>query len=49
VDVHHPLVDANTVPSHVREGAEASFVEFCSLDAFTLRHDLPRAYEMLQV
>jgi Domain of unknown function (DUF1998)/Helicase conserved C-terminal domain len=49
VDVHHPLVDAHTAPSHVREAAEAGFVECCSLDAFTLRHDLPGAYERLQV
>jgi len=49
VDVHHPLVDANIAPSHVREAAEAGFIEFCSLDAFTLRHDLPSAYDMLQV
>ena len=49
VDVHHPLVDAHTAPSHVREAAETDFVEFCSLDAFTLRHDLPSAYDTLQV
>jgi len=49
VDVHHPLVDANVAPSSVRAAAEADFVEFCSLDAFTLRHDLPGAYEVLQL
>lgn len=49
VDVHHPLVDANVAPSSVRAAADADLVEFCSLDAFTLRHDLPGAYDVLQL
>jgi len=49
VDVHHPLVDARAAPSLVQATAASHFVEFCPLDAFTLRHDLPRAYGALQL
>jgi len=48
VDVHHPLVRPDTIASPVREAAEAEFVEFYSLDAYTLLHDLPSAYAALQ-
>ena len=49
IDVHHPLVKQEACGSRVREAAEAELVEFCSLDAFTLLHDLPRAYAALQL
>jgi len=46
---HHPLVNELAIPSPVRKAAEAAFVEFCSLDAFMLRHDLPNAFSKLQL
>lgn len=49
VQAHHPLVDELLIPSPVRKAAEAAFVEFCSLDAFMLRHDLPNAFSKLQL
>jgi len=49
VDVHHPLVNGRLASSSVRNAAEAEFAEFVSLDAFTLRHDLPGAYKALQL
>ena len=49
VDVHHPLINADLSPSTVRSAAEAEFAEFISLDSFTLNHDLPGAYRMLQL
>jgi hypothetical protein len=49
VDVHHPLVDPETAPSVVKERAESEFLEFCSLDTFVLRHDLPFAVSKLNI
>lgn len=47
--VHHPLVDELAIPSPVRDAAGAAFVEFCSLDSFMLRHDLPTAFGKLHL
>jgi len=49
VQAHHPLVDELAILSPVREAADAAFVEFCSIDAFMLRHDLPNAFSKLQL
>ena len=49
VQAHHPLVNELAIPSPARKAAEAAFVEFCSLDAFMLRHDLPNAFNKLQL
>ena len=49
VDVHHPLVDPAAVVSEIRDQAEAEMIEFYSLDAFTLSHDLPCAFDSLQI
>jgi hypothetical protein len=42
-------VKPDAIASPVREAAVAEFVEFCSLDAYTLLHDLPGAYTALQL
>ena len=49
VDVHHPLVDPNQAPSPVRDLADALMTEYCPIDAFTLQHDLPDAFNRLQL
>jgi len=49
VKVNHPLVDDLVIPSVARDAAEAAFVEFCSLDGFMLRHDLPNAFAKLHL
>jgi hypothetical protein len=49
VDVHHPMVALACSESSVCSAAAAEMIEFCDLDAFTLRHDLPKAVELLQL
>ncbi len=49
VDFRHPLVDPNLGTTAVAQAASAAFVEYCSLDAFTVRHDLPTAVATLKV
>ena len=49
VDTHHSLIVADQSESDVRALAESEMVEFYSLDAFTLRHDLPNAFAQLQL
>ena len=49
VQAHHPLVNELAIASPFREAAEAAFVEFCSLDSFMLRHDLPNAFGKLHL
>lgn len=49
VQVNHPLVNDLEIPSLSRNAAEAAFVEFCSLDGFMLRHDLPNAFAKLHL
>lgn len=49
IDVHHPLVNGTLINSSARTAAESAFAEFVSLDAFTLLHDLPGAYQALQL
>ena len=49
VQTHHPLVNESSVPSPLRNAAQAAFVEFFSFDMFMLRHDLPNAYNKLNL
>ncbi len=49
VDAHHPLIDPDATDSLLRNSADAELVEYCPIDAFSLRHDLPEAYRRLQV
>jgi rubrerythrin len=49
IDVHHPLIDFEAFNSSVQMRAASEMMEFYSLDAFTLAHDLPRAFSQLQV
>lgn len=49
VNPHHPLLDPEMFDLSVREAADAELVEYCPIDAFSLRHDLPEAYRRLQV
>lgn len=49
VQTHHPLVDELATTSSLKLAAESSFVEFVSIDSFTLRHDLPAAYNKLHL
>ncbi|MBU0662940.1 MAG: DEAD/DEAH box helicase [Proteobacteria bacterium] len=49
VDVHHPLVDPEALNSCVQEFAEREMVEYCTLDTFTLMHDLPSSFAALQL
>lgn len=49
VDAHHPLIDPAALDGAVRDAATAGMAEFCSLDAFTLQHDLPNAVRQLQL
>ena len=49
VDVHHPLTDPDDSGAGLRDLAEAELAEFCSLDSFTLLHDLPAAVASLQL
>lgn len=49
LDVHHPLVDPDRVPSAARAAAEAAFEPFMPLDAFELVHDLPTAVRRLDL
>ena len=49
IDVHHPLVDEENSDSEIRKLSEEEFVEFSSIDAFTLRYDLPSALSQLQI
>jgi hypothetical protein len=46
-DVHHPLVDPNATPSPVTLAARGRAIEFGSVDAFDLLHDLPAAVEQV--
>jgi len=49
VDIHHPLIDSNVLNSQVQMRAETEMMEYYSLDTFTLAHNLPSAFERLQV
>jgi ATP-dependent helicase YprA (DUF1998 family) len=49
VDVHHALTDAGESGAGLRALAEAELAEYCSLDSFTLLHDLPAAVATLQL
>lgn len=49
VQVNHPLVNDLSIPSLARDAAQEAFVEFCSLDGFMLRHDLPNAFAKLHL
>jgi ATP-dependent helicase YprA (DUF1998 family) len=48
VDVHHPLTDPDETAG-LRGLAEGELAEFCSLDSFTVLHDLPAAVAALQL
>jgi hypothetical protein len=49
VDVHHALIDPDEAGAGLRSLAEAELAEYCSLDSFTLLHDLPAAVAALQL
>jgi ATP-dependent helicase YprA (DUF1998 family) len=49
VDVQHSLVDADAKLSAIRSNAEIALAEYCSLDTFTLHHNLPAAFAALRV
>lgn len=49
VDLHHPLVDPDAAESPVAVAAAADLVEYLSLDAYSVRHDLPSAHRALQL
>jgi hypothetical protein len=49
VDLHHALTDPDGTDSEIRRLAESEMVEYCSLDSFTLIHDLPAAVAVLQL
>ncbi|MEW6709392.1 MAG: DEAD/DEAH box helicase [Candidatus Riflebacteria bacterium] len=49
VDVHHPLVNHFEVKSKIRDFADGNLLEYCCLDAFTLKHDLPGAFSKLNL
>ncbi|MCB9797532.1 MAG: DEAD/DEAH box helicase [Alphaproteobacteria bacterium] len=49
VDVHHPLVDPQGLPSPVVLAAQSQFLESLALNAFELVHDLPAAVERLKL
>ncbi len=49
VDVHHALTDPDEAGAGLRALAEAELAEYCSLDSFTLVHDLPAAVAALQL
>ena len=49
VDVHPALTDPDQAGAGLRGLAEAELAEFCSLDSFTLLHDLPAAVATLQL
>lgn len=49
VDLRHPLIDGNLCVSDICLAAQEELMEYCSLDAYTLIHDLPAAVEKLQL
>jgi hypothetical protein len=49
VDVHHALTDPDEAEAGLRALAEVELAEYCSLDSFTLLHDLPAAVAALQL
>jgi hypothetical protein len=49
VNVHHPLTDPDEAGAGLRGLAEGELAEYCSLNSFTLLHDLPAAVAALQL
>ena len=49
VDVRHPLIDSSICATDVCKIAQDELTEFCSLDSYTLAHDLPTAVKELML
>lgn len=49
MDVHHALIDPTAARSSIAEDARAQHLEYVSLDAFELAHDLPRALDQIRL
>jgi len=49
VEVRHPLIDNSASNTEVCRAAQDELVEYCSLDSYTLVHDLPTAVKELQI
>jgi ATP-dependent helicase YprA (DUF1998 family) len=49
IDVYHALTDPDEAGAAQRGLADAELAEYCSLDSFTLLHDLPAAVAALQL
>jgi ATP-dependent helicase YprA (DUF1998 family) len=49
LDVHHALVDSAEVSSSLQDAAFGAGAEFVSIDSYSLRHDLPRAVQLVGV
>lgn len=49
VEARHPLIDGSACISEVCQTAQDALTEYCSLDSYTLIHDLPTAVRELQL
>lgn len=48
-EVRHPLINGASYETDVCREAQSNLVEYCSVDAYTIIHDLPAAVSRLQI